>query len=66
MIFLCAAASGGGGTQLQVQSPVIHNIELSAGTRAGEAGREQGRRCGGLELETKVHPKVCNHEEGPY
>ena len=19
-----------------------------------------------LELETKVHPKVCNHEEGPY
>ena len=20
----------------------------------------------GLELETKVHPKVCNHGEGPY
>ena len=24
-------------------------------------------RCGGvLELETKVYPKVRNHEEGPY
>ena len=42
MIFLCAAFSGGGGILLQVQSPVIQNIELSARDRGGQARRQGG------------------------